>query len=294
MKEFNQLLKFREYYEYDFDCEAIRIVSGESHDVAKSLYSHFVKDYFMKDEDKWAFDIALDCIKNFTDDECNIIKKQEEIFDYHFGYGMYVRNHYVHPSQFHSYFMADTVSGRVAAYIYTILLPTYNCLSEEFMRFVADFDYDDIKMQYGNSQPIIKEMEEKLANWEKGLTAKDAMKIVKSTIRNNLGPDGFKDILYPIAEEHIKKHKYTNIEWKELTDKLYSKTRIYYKEYNQLKAIKELGVISRMTGKYPLIKSLDEARDYIMDNLGFSYDDSLYMAECAFAIGKMQDKVNNV
>ena len=294
MKEFNQLLEYRNYYEYSFDCEAVRVLDGEFHDEATKLYSHFIKDYFMKDTDKWAFDIALDCIKNFTDEECNIIKEQEEIFDYHLGYGMYVRNRYVHSSKFHSYLMAESVSGRVAGYIYTILLPIYNCLSEEYMKLIGDYDFDDIKKQYGDRQPIIKEMEEKLAKWEQGLTAKSAMQTIRSTIRESLGPDGFKNIIFPIAEEHITKHKHINIEWREFIDKLYSNTKVYYKEYNRFKAIQELNVISRSSGLFPIIKSVDEARDYIMDNLGFSYDDSLYMAECALAIGKMQDKVNNV
>lgn len=292
MREFNQLLNYRNYYVYDFDCEAIRVADGELHDEAEELYSRFVKNHFMKDNEKWFFDIALDCVRNFTDEECSIIKEQEEIAGYHFGYGMYVRNHYVHCSKFHSFFMADSVSGRVAGYIYTILLPVYNCLSEEFMKLVGDFDFDDIESQYKATQPIIGEMKEKLAKWEKDLTADDAMKIIKTTIRNNLGPNGFKNILFPIVEEHIDKHKYVHIEWRELTDKLYKKMRIYTKEYNQFKAIKDLNVISAVSGMFPSLNSLEETRDYIMEIIGFSKEDSLYMAECAIEIGKMQDKKN--
>ncbi len=292
MKEFNELLKYRQYYEYDYDCEAIKVLGGEFHNEATELYSHFVKDYFMTDKEKWPFDIALDCIKNFTDEECSTIKSQEEIFDYHFGYGMYVRNKYIHPSKFHSYYMADNISSRVAAYIYTILLPIYNCLSEEFMELVADFDYDSIKKQYGSTQPIIMEMAERLANFEKDLTAKGAIKKISETIRTNLGTEEFKNILYPIAKEHISKHKYINIEWNELINKLYNKTRIYQKEYNQFKAIKEMNIISSVSGSFPSIKTIEEASDYIMKNIGFSCEDSIYMAECAFEIGRMQDKQN--
>ena len=77
------------------------MIDGEEHDAAKELYAHIVKNYFLKDDDKWAFDIALDCVHNFTDEEVGIVQRQGEIGDYHFGYGMYVRNHYVYPSKLH-------------------------------------------------------------------------------------------------------------------------------------------------------------------------------------------------
>ena len=32
MKEFNKLLEYRDYYEYDFECEVIRIKDGAAHD----------------------------------------------------------------------------------------------------------------------------------------------------------------------------------------------------------------------------------------------------------------------
>ena len=83
MKEFNKLMAYRSYYEYDFDCEVVRVIDGEEHDAAKELYAHIVKNYFLKDDDKWAFDIALDCVHNFTDEEVGIVQRQGEIGDYH-------------------------------------------------------------------------------------------------------------------------------------------------------------------------------------------------------------------
>ncbi len=290
MKEFNKLLKFRDYYEYDFDCEVIRVMDGALHDEAKALYSHFIKDFFMKDTDKWAFDIALDCVHNFTDDECEIIQRQGEIFDYHFGYGMYVRNRYVHPSKLHSYYMADNVSSAVAGYIYTILLPVYNCLSEEFMKLISDFDFDHIEKDYRETQPIIGQTLEELAVWSHNTTANEALEKIKQTIRSNLGPNGFKDIILPIVREHVSKHKYINVEWKDLADQLYRKTRVYSKEYNQLKAIKEMLVISKMSGSYPSIKSTEEACAYIIKELGLSEPDAKHMAECAAEIAKIEDE----
>ena len=130
MKELNQLMNYRSYYEYDFDCEVIRVKDGEQHDEAKELYAHIVTNYILKDSDKWRFDIALDCVCRFTAEECRIINNQGEIGDYHFGYGLYVRNHYVYPSRLHRYFMADSVSSRVESFIYAIMFPDYICFKD--------------------------------------------------------------------------------------------------------------------------------------------------------------------
>ncbi len=292
MKEFNKLIQYRAYYEYDFECEALRVTEGELHDEAKELYSHIVRDFFLKDDDKWAFDIALDCIHNLKADDIEFVQKQGEIFDYHFGYGMYVRNHYVHPSKLHVYFMADNVSGRVAAFLYTILLPTYNCLSEHYMKLISDFDFEYIEKQYKDTQPIIEEMLMRLADFSNDIDAEQALKIIIKTIRDNLGKDGFKNTIMPIVQEHVAKHKYINIEWKELADKLYTNTRVYHKEYNQLKAVKDLEIISKISSPYPSITTLDEAREYIVENLGLSDEDAFRMAECAFEMARVQNTTN--
>jgi hypothetical protein len=293
MKEFNKLLSFREYYEYDLECEVIRIADGEFRDQAKELYSHIVRDFFLKDDDKWAFDIALDCVHNFTDEECKIINRQGEIGDYHFGYGMYVRNHYVHPSKLHSYFMADNVSGRVAAFIYTIMFPVYNCLSEEFMKLDGDYDFDYIRKQFGETQPIINEMYEKLADWNCKITAKEAVKIIIQTIQANLGRDGFKNILLPIIREHVEKHGHINREWNDLVNKVYSKTRLYNKEYHQFQTLQHIGILSKIASPFASITTVEEGRDYLIENLGLVEEDALRLAECAFEIEKIHQEVRN-
>ena len=292
MKEFNKLLQYRAYYEYDFECEVIRVAQGDHHDEAQELYAHLVHDFCMRDSDKWAFDIALDCIRNFKDEECEFIKSHGEIFDYHLGYGMYVRNKYVHPSKLHIYLMADNVSSDVAGFLYTILLPVYNCLSEKFMKLIGDYNYNDIKAKYGDAYPIIAQMEEKLADWRNQTTAEEAMKIIVNSIRDGLGKDGFKNIFLSIIQEHINQHKRINAEWNSLIDKLYSNTRVFRKEYNQFKAIHEMGLTMKIAKPYPSIHTVDEASEYIQDNLGLSKEDSLLMAECFVEAVKIQDAAN--
>ena len=45
MEDFNRLIKYRSYYEYDFGCEAFRVKEGEDSEEAQKLYSHYVRDY---------------------------------------------------------------------------------------------------------------------------------------------------------------------------------------------------------------------------------------------------------
>ena len=117
------IFEYRSYYEYDFKHEAIYVADGDETAQAYSLYAKMVKQRCETLEDKWAFDIALDCVRNFTDEECEIIKQQGKIANYHFGYGLYVRNRYIHPSKAHFYGMADNVSSDVEDFIYAILCP---------------------------------------------------------------------------------------------------------------------------------------------------------------------------
>ena len=126
MKEFNKLLKYKAYYMYDYEFEDIQVAEGDDHDAAKELYSQVTKDAFGSAEEKWAFDIALDCVRNMPNDQRERIQKEGSISFYHFGYGMYVRNHYIHPSKAHLYGMADDMSSTVEKFIYAILIEEEN------------------------------------------------------------------------------------------------------------------------------------------------------------------------
>ena len=126
MKEFSKLLKYKAYYMYDYEFEDIQVAEGDDHDAAYDLYAQVTKDAFASAEEKWAFDIALDCVRNFTEADCANIREQGEIPFFHFGYGVTVRNKYVYPSQKHTFLMADNVSSDVEDYIYAILIEEEN------------------------------------------------------------------------------------------------------------------------------------------------------------------------
>ena len=119
-------MKYISYYEYDFKEEAVYIADGDESSKAYNLYREMVTQRCEDLEQKWALDIALDCVRNMTDEERELIQKQGEIPFFHFGYGVTVRNKYIHPSKVHTYFMADDVSSTVEDFIYAILIEEEN------------------------------------------------------------------------------------------------------------------------------------------------------------------------
>ena len=297
MKEFNKLIEYRSYYEYDFNCEALRVNTGEDSDEAKKLYSHLVRDYFLEADDKWAFDIALDCVHNFTDEEIEIIQRQEEIFDYHFGYGLYVRNHYVYPSKCHIYFMADYVSSRVEAFIYTILMSKYNCLSKEYMKLISNYTYSDLKELYGKEHPIITQVADRLSDMGTKETAEEAMKALISSLRESLGYDYLKEQVSILIKKYIDHKDLIAKDNFNFVNALYKVTRVFEKEYHQIVMLRELGLFSDLknigiTVKYPTVDSLF---NFISEGLGFKEEDSQFLADClwnAFEDAKQSCKTN--
>ena len=97
------------------------MAEGSDHDEAYNWYVYMTENRCQHELDKWVFDIVLDCIRNMPDLECERFKKEGELALYHFGYGMYVRNHYVYPSKLHAGVMADDVSAAVESVINSIL-----------------------------------------------------------------------------------------------------------------------------------------------------------------------------
>ena len=126
MKELHKLLKYRDYYVYSKMHEFLRIKHGENREEAVDTYSNIVRNFYLQGDERWAFDIALDCIRNFTESEVAFIQEHKEIFDYHFNYGMYVRNTYVHPSRFHPYLTPDKISSIVYNFIIGIVCEEVN------------------------------------------------------------------------------------------------------------------------------------------------------------------------
>ena len=65
---------------------------------------------------------------------------------------------------------------------------------------------------------------------------------------------------------------------------------MYYKEYQQVKALKELGLISDLLSSYNFrgINNVVECKEYIVENIGFTEDDAQLHAETMWEAFKSQ------
>ena len=123
MKEWNVLVKYIDFYVYDQNLESIIISDSLEAEPARTIYMKFLEKYNINDTLKWSFDIALDCIRNLKEEDRQYLKENCEV-DF-FGYGLYIRNHYIHCSRLHRYFCADSQCSQVLDFIYTIMHHEY-------------------------------------------------------------------------------------------------------------------------------------------------------------------------
>ena len=155
MIQLNELLVYKDYYRYLFECETILIEDGIAKEKATQVYSNVIGLFFIQGEDKWALDIALDCIRNFTGEEIEHILRNEKIERYHLGFGMYVRNQYIHPSKFHAYLQPDKISSKVEKFLLGIICPNLNLFSDKNPQTLSDVLVD----HYVNYKGLVTETE---------------------------------------------------------------------------------------------------------------------------------------
>ena len=96
MKEWNHLLDIIDSFVYDKELEKIVFDKTDKSIKAKNSYDNLIKKYNLDEDEnqKWAFDIALDCVRNMRDEDRDYLRESYDV-DF-FGYGMYVRNEYIH------------------------------------------------------------------------------------------------------------------------------------------------------------------------------------------------------
>ena len=124
MKEWNILVDHIDCYVYDKDKESIIFNDSSESETAHTIYNKFIEKYNINDTLKWSFDIALDCIRNLKEEDRQYLRENCEV-DF-FGYGLYIRNRYIHCSRLHRYFCADSQCSQVLSFIYTIMHYEYN------------------------------------------------------------------------------------------------------------------------------------------------------------------------
>jgi hypothetical protein len=131
MKEWNVLVDYIDFYIYDHNTETIVINDLPESEKAREIYESFMDKYDIKNKYslKWSFDIALDCIRNLKEEDRAYLRENCEV-DF-FGYGLYIRNKYIHCSKLHRYFCTDSQCSQVLSFIYTIMHYEYNRFEEK-------------------------------------------------------------------------------------------------------------------------------------------------------------------
>lgn len=119
MKELNVLMKYIDYFQYDFEQEKLQILN----DQALIKYTKVITDYNIN---KWHLDIACDCIRKLNDTSKIHLIKYPDVTIYHLSLGLYIRNKYIYPAKKHFYLMADFESNIIVEIILSILHPIYN------------------------------------------------------------------------------------------------------------------------------------------------------------------------
>ena len=106
------------------------------------------------------------------------------------------------------------------------------------------------------------------------------MNEIKQRIRGELGRNGFKEIFISVIEE-CGTDCLTPQPWLNLSNILYDKTPVYNKEYHQVQALKEIGLINDLISEYPhcKVESIEDCRAYIDEKIGFKEDDAQLLAE---------------
>ncbi len=71
-------------------------------------------------------EVAIDCVANMKEEDKEYIRNNPFASDYHFGYAMYIRNHYIHNKDFSEAgfrVSADDISSKIMKCIFSLLLP---------------------------------------------------------------------------------------------------------------------------------------------------------------------------
>lgn len=89
-----------------------------------------------KSEEEFIKDVALDCIANMKETDKEYIRDNPCSIDYHFGYALYIRNHYIHNKDFSDvdfWVEPDHLSGCIMDYIISELLPDEYSHGDKFV-----------------------------------------------------------------------------------------------------------------------------------------------------------------
>ena len=278
MKEWQKLLNYIDSYIYITDKEEISIVYNEKAPEASRVYQHFLKE---AGESKWEFDIALDCVRQMDEESRKMILEHLNYYEHHFGVGMVIRNHYIHPTARYDSFEAENISGEVFRIILTILHPYYDFRNRLLVSVLEDLDFGRIKELYQEEFGDV--IEEKLMDFAKepgGRSCEEALEELKEALRKASGKEFFKRKFVEMVQELRRQGELKTREGnsRAFQDALYRISILYPLESQQLKLLFETDL--RWEIRRGEIKSLEECRQYIDQKVGFKEAYTDFLAQC--------------
>lgn len=106
----------------------------------------------MKDIQEFIDYVAKDCIKDLSDENKAIFIDNPHAIDYHFGYCLYIRNHYIHNrslSDFTGFIEPDSLSGKIIRKIFELLLPgEYYAESRFINKLYSNIEFLELRKKY--------------------------------------------------------------------------------------------------------------------------------------------------
>lgn len=283
MQEWQELQKYIDHYVYVMEKEEICVVHNEKGAEAERIYQYFARE---AGDQKWEFDIALDCIRQMDEETREMIVNDPDYRRHHFGVGMNIRNQYIHSSARQEYLDADNESSLIFRVILTILHPYYDFRNKLLVEVMEDSGFKEIKREYGEVfGDIIEGKLERVAREPGGKNRREILEELREELKEKLGPLGGKEFFKEKFIEAVKECRRRGAITRNrfvFRNAVQNISPLYDKEFRQMAFLFETHLFPKVASGE--IKSEAECRQYIKQKMELEEEnDADFLAECVFA-----------
>ena len=215
-------------------------------------------------------------------EDLSYISKHPQVTEYHFGYGMWIRNKYIHCSKRDDFMMADDISGEVLRDIFAIVIPYYDFNNRGLVGYLEDYRYPDLKEDYEEEYPDVFDSVLSYAIDEgNNLSGEDMMHLLKIALIKRTGMENYGYILIKCLTEagirdlNVTEYKEKRDGLKRILDK---HSTMYELQRRQVLTLLDAGIIYKLDIYTKRIKSISEISEIIAELLYFNLDDSRLLA----------------
>ena len=215
-------------------------------------------------------------------EDLSYISKHPQVTEYHFGYGMWIRNKYIHCSKRDDFMMADDISGEVLRDIFAIVIPNYDFNNRGLVGYLEDYRYPDLKEDYEEEYTDVFDSVLSYAIDEgNNLSGEDMMHLLKTALLKRTGMEYYGYILIKCLREagirdlNVTEYKEKRDSLKRILDK---HSTMFELQKRQVLALLDAGIIYKLDLYTKRIKSISEISDIIAELLNFNLDDSTLLA----------------